>query len=870
MDLYRLIVFAGILAYTILFTRLAFHQHLGMRTHRSDLGQIDQAVWNSSRGRFVENTDAGFIATRMTDHVEPILALISPVFYLWNDVRALLLLQVIFVAVGAWPLYELALRKLNQLLTPEEAGQIWHVEPLRQLTRPLALSVALAYLLAPQLQSAVLTEFHAAPLAVPLILWAFWAVETRRLWQFAAATILVAAVKEEMALLAAGLGIWALWRFWILDFGFWIRSPHKSGPASLNHSVPYHPISLSPYLLVPLSITLLSLAWFYVATFVIVPAHAVAVYGIAESGYFARYGALGDSPLDILKSFFTRPGLVWGIATEPARVSYLVGLLTPFGFLSLLAPEILLLALPVLLANLLSAYPAQYYGEFHYSAPLVPYFAVSAAYGLARLWRWGARRASGTAYSYQHLPAAGTGTMALASLWRNSRSTLRPALALLFGVWILSWAVWSYTEAGRGPLGGRYDPTPVNEHHRLLPRFLAQIPADAAVTATAAVHPHVSHRRYVYQFPLGLDSPVPADWALLDVTTNTDMAPGDLKARVDAMLAGDWGVVDAADGFLLLQRGATAKTIPDAFYDFARVPASDDLPVDIGLALGEVYPQEWPRWRQTQVISHWAVGAHFDPAVDHPELSILNGKGEVLYTFGTATPTALLWYPPAQWRPGEVVRITTPTLYLPRLWQATSGVGSTSPAVAPLILATFLETEGASSILHPFHPSHAATSLAQPAVAAHFLLPDAENAAPVALEARLLHTKAWPGGLLALWLRWQEHTALPPGWSVFVHLRRQGETITQGDGPPSAGAIAPPLDDFRELTIAAEVRAGETLTVVGGLYDQQTGQRASVLDATDAISGNELIIGQVQIIPPPVPDQACALIPATCASQPLQ
>ena len=41
------------------------------------------------------------VATRLTDHVEPILALISPIFWLWDDVRALLLLQVVFVAIGA-------------------------------------------------------------------------------------------------------------------------------------------------------------------------------------------------------------------------------------------------------------------------------------------------------------------------------------------------------------------------------------------------------------------------------------------------------------------------------------------------------------------------------------------------------------------------------------------------------------------------------------------------------------------------------------------------------------------------------------------------------------------------------------------------
>ncbi len=94
-DLYRLLLLVAVALYVVIFAGMAFDLHTGMRTHRADLGQIDQAVWNSSRGRFVEQTDNGFVATRLTDHVEPILALISPVLWLWDDVRALLLLQVL-------------------------------------------------------------------------------------------------------------------------------------------------------------------------------------------------------------------------------------------------------------------------------------------------------------------------------------------------------------------------------------------------------------------------------------------------------------------------------------------------------------------------------------------------------------------------------------------------------------------------------------------------------------------------------------------------------------------------------------------------------------------------------------------------------
>jgi uncharacterized membrane protein len=869
-DLYRLLLVCGMLLYVLIFTGLAFELHTGMRTHRSDLGQIDQAVWNSSRGRFLEQTDNGYIATRMTDHVEPILVLISPILWLWDDVRALLLLQVGLVALGAWPLYELALRKLNGLLTSEEQTQIWHVEPLRQLTRPLALALALAYLLAPQLQSAVLTEFHAAPLAAPLILWAFWAIEVRRLLQTAAAIMLVAVVKEEMALLAAGLGVWALWRFWSLEFGVWIWTRRKGHQPPALHSPP-HPFTLSSLsFLVPLSLTLISLFWFYLATFVIVPAHAAPVYGVAESGYFARYGALGDSPADILKSLITQPGLVWQIASEPARMAYLRNLLLPFGFLSLLAPELLLLSLPVLLANLLSAYAAQYYGEFHYSAPLGPYFAVSAAYGLGRLWRWLGRRASNSSPGYQHLPAASTGTMALAALLRNSRTTVRPLLAWGLGLWIIAWALVGYIDAGRGPWGGRYDPTPITDHHRLLPRFMAQIPADAAVTATAAVHPHVSHRRYVYQFPLGLDAPVAAEWALLDVTTNTDMAPGDLKARVDEMLADEWGVVDGVDGFLLLHKGAPAKTIPDAFYEFARAAASADDPVPAGnapLHLSRIYVEDWPRWRQTKIVTEWLVDAAFDPAHHQPVITVMGADGEALYTFGTVTPPALVWHPPGAWQVGERIRIVTPVLFLPRLWQVMAGVDEQDSATHPLRLAAWRKEDGELAVLHPAGEWQSATFKAT--ATARFVLPDQPaDTAQLTLDAQQLRPASWPGGVSELWLHWQGAEAWPPNWSVFVHLRRQDQTISQQDGLPPASVLAAPMDDFRQLRVPDDVALGEQLTLVVGLYNPQTMQRADVVDGEGTLIGNEWLVGMIEITPPPVPDQACALLPATCHSQP--
>lgn len=809
----RLLLLALSLTYILVFGKLAFDQHAAMRTHQADLGQIDQAIWNSSRGRLLEFTKDERQSIRLTDHVEPIFVLISPLFWLWDDVRALLLLQTVFVAAGAWPLYALTRRKSSP---------------------NLALALAAAWFLAPPLQSALLTDFHAIPLAVPFILWAFWAVEARRWGQFAVAALLLTAVKEEAALLAAGLGLWALW-----VAGRRRLRAEDGGRAEKGWVV-------GPIL------ALVALAWFLLATFVIVPAYAAGVYGVDASIYFHRYGALGDSLTDILKSLILRPGLIADILLEPARLRYLLSLLAAFGFLGLAGLDAIVLCLPLLLANLLSAYPAQYYGEFHYTAPLLPYFAVAAAYGSGRLLK------------------------------------LRLPNRLLI-LWLLAWAVGLYGLAGRGPLGGRYDPATITAHHRLLNRFTQQIPAHAAVSATAAVHPHISHRRFAYPFPNGVQAPGQADWALIDVTTATDMAPGDVRDAVAGMLAGEWGVVDAADGILLLHKDASAKTIPPSFYDFTRQSSAHTPATPLTLLAVEI--SDRPLWRQSQIITRWQVGEGF--AADlRPWVEILTPNNERVYAFDDLAPPALVWHPPGDWRPGEIVTIATTPLSLPRTWGVAAGIAhgpnplqptnrlplAGSFATSPLLQGDRLALVAAyrrraDGDIRPLDPEAflaadfgAGLAATVTPTQARFLMPSGDA---IALQARLPAGNAQAGKPLDLWLRWPD--GIPDGYVAFVHLRHGDETISQADGPPRLFLTQPgarPANDWRQLPIPPSFSPGIRLHVVAGLYSLADGSRLDLADADGRPAGNELNLGQVLLARPSLPDQACALIPATCAAQP--
>jgi uncharacterized membrane protein len=832
------LLLAGMIAvYAIIFTGLAFDLHAAQRTHKSDLGQMDQAIWNTSRGRFVEEIKQDFLSTRLTDHVEPIYAPLSLAYWVWNDVRAMLLLQALAVALGAVPLFALARRKVGA---------------------PLALGFAAAWLLNPSLQSAVLTELHAIPFAVPLILWAFWAVEARRPWQFLAAALLVASVKEEAALLAAGLGAWAVWRAWVQRTEESGRRAEDGG-RRVNRRMAW----------VGMTVIVAALAWFVLATFVIVPAFGAEVHRTANSIYFQRYGVLGDSPLSILKNLLTNPGLVWSVASEPARVNYLLALFAGFGFLSLFGLDVLLLSLPVLLANLLSSFAAQYYGDFRYTAPLIPYFAVAAVYGLHRTFSF----------------------FRMTSLRRG----LITALAL---VWLMGWAGWTYAQMGRGPGGGAYDPPVITEHHRLADRFFAQIPPDAPLTATAALHPHLAHRRFIYKFPYGLDPVPPAQpalWAIIDVTGDTDMAPGDLFNQVQAMLDGDWGVVDAVDGYLLLRRGEPNKTIPDAFYDFARTPDDPDaLAQTYPLTFDDVQVTTWPRWRQATLITQWLVGQDYQPGTVRPWIEVRTPDGRLLYTYDDSAPPALVWYPPAKWRPGDRIRITTLPMYPPRTWGVAVGVvhgpdpfqpAHRLPASDAAPKTTIHTPDGTLALAGAWRwnasnrldviPADVLTSddlgpYVEPQGREHPVQFRLQNGELRPLRAWLPDAPPAPGRPFDFWLRWDQ--GIPDGYQPFVHVRRGDDTLIQLDGPPHLFIpVAPheePVNDWREFILPEDIPPGETIRLVVGLYSLETGERLDILGPDGKLAGNEVVLAEYQVAPPPVPDQPCAFLSDICLSQP--
>lgn len=295
-------------------------------TNGYDLGLYDQTLWLISR--FMPNYSTGAGIIMIGSHAALALYPLAALYWLVPDVRALLLFQVLAVALAVAPLY----------LLGRERGTSW-----------LGVAAGLAYLAHPATQNMALFDFHIDSLAASALLCALWAAETRRPRLLIACCALVVLCKENFALTIAWLGLWLA-----------LRGQRRLG----------------------LALTLSSIAWFLFATQWLVPA----LIGKGASLHVSRFARYGDTLPAIAWFALSNPLVVLRDMLAPGSGSYLLALLAPFAFLPLLSPYALL-ALPALAINLLSAFDGQRSLFYHYDALIVAVLAAATLDATARLAR---------------------------------------------------------------------------------------------------------------------------------------------------------------------------------------------------------------------------------------------------------------------------------------------------------------------------------------------------------------------------------------------------------------------------------------------------------------------------------------------------
>jgi uncharacterized membrane protein len=435
-------------------------RHIGYHSDAFDLGNMDQAVWNTLHGHLLRFTNRGIDwygpPTRLAVHVEPILVLIAPLYLVHSGAETLLVLQTVALALGAIPLLALALRRLPDA-------------PL------VGVCFVLAYLLAPEILGEALYDFHPVTLATPLLLAAFWALDARRYGWLLLAGVLAAACKEDVALALVLVGMYIALR----------RERPRLG----------------------WGLALGAVAWTALCFFIIIP-HFNGGASASGNAFWYRYTQLGNTPKAAVHNILSDPLLLLGVLFAPGKLAYLGRLALTGGTLGAFAPWWWLAGAPELAINLLSTQDAQFSGFYQYNAMLLPVLVVASIHGVAALR---AARAPGAVVA---APLVVSGWRAQAWLVRQServarwwrgwlaRLPLRRALIypLVIGWLLLTTAInllliqpklYGFWHAGDRPA----------PNQARIAALLARIPAGAVVAATDTLDPHLSDRETIYLLP---------------------------------------------------------------------------------------------------------------------------------------------------------------------------------------------------------------------------------------------------------------------------------------------------------------------------------------------------------------------------------
>lgn len=182
-----------LLGHCAMMIRLGILRHRALGSRTWDLGIFDNLLFHAAQGHW-QTTTVLRGETFTSAHCSPILQLLGPIYAIAPGPETLIVIQAVWLASGAIPLY---------LLTVHTFAQ-WSAR------RWLGVVFGLAWLCHPSLHGVILFDFHDLTLAAPMIVWAVYALEAERrgLWIASIAALLL--TREELPFVVIALGIYAL------------------------------------------------------------------------------------------------------------------------------------------------------------------------------------------------------------------------------------------------------------------------------------------------------------------------------------------------------------------------------------------------------------------------------------------------------------------------------------------------------------------------------------------------------------------------------------------------------------------------------------------------------------------------------------
>lgn len=179
------LLFVWIIVLSILYSTLGIVRHNHFQSGAYDLGLFDQAVWQYSH--FV--TPFNTIKDRLIlgDHLTLTLPLLGHLFYIWDDVRILLIFQAFWVTFSTVAIYKIA---RNRKFSPK-----------------ISLIFSVIYSLFYGIQYLTYFDFHPVVIGVGILPWLVLFLETKKWKFFYFSLVLLLLTQENMGLTLSSLGI---------------------------------------------------------------------------------------------------------------------------------------------------------------------------------------------------------------------------------------------------------------------------------------------------------------------------------------------------------------------------------------------------------------------------------------------------------------------------------------------------------------------------------------------------------------------------------------------------------------------------------------------------------------------------------------
>ena len=485
-----------------------------------DHGLFNQVFWNNLHGRLFQSslTSANSVAS-LEDGVIPTVRFLHLAHHFVLD----FLLWIPLYAVFPHPVTLIVL----QVGLTTIAGLILYALARHYLPPQLSLWITGSYYAAIAVISPTFANFY-EQCQIPLFTFALLlALEKQRWGWFWLCALLVLGIREDAGVVLFGVGAYLL----------------------LSRRHPW----------VGLAVCLISISYVTIVTSVIVPQ----ISTDSSRLYLAtRFNQFVDSPNPTMMQ------VLWGMATRPValisslflpfdrRLSYLAGQWLSLAFIPALSPSAWTIAGFPLLALFLQSGRSALSLNLRYALAVVP----GVFYGAVLWW---------SCHPHWFTPRFRRIWSVCLVLSIVVTVTNNPNRALSFMV-PDSIRPWVFV-----PLTRQWS------HADQINQVIRQIPADASVSATTYLIPHLSSRRAIIRLPRlqirdDRDQIVPIDYAVADLWQMQEYQKAfadslaDLRATLPTLekisTDGTYGVLDVQDGVVLMQRGISSN--PEALADW--------------------------------------------------------------------------------------------------------------------------------------------------------------------------------------------------------------------------------------------------------------------------------------------------------------